>query len=39
MGKLTAKKVAILIPKDLETFNKRIIEEIAKSNYANSPVL
>ena len=26
-------------PKDLEAFNKRIIKEIAKSNYANSPVL
>jgi len=26
-------------PKDLEAFNKRIIEEIAQSNFANSPVL
>jgi protease I len=26
-------------PKDLEAFNNRIIEEIAQSNYANSPVL
>jgi protease I len=26
-------------PKDLEAFNRRIIEEIAESNYAHSPVL
>jgi protease I len=26
-------------PKDLEAFNNRIIDEIAQSNYANSPVL
>ncbi len=26
-------------PKDLEAFNKRIIEEIAQSNYASAPVL
>jgi protease I len=26
-------------PKDLEAFNNRIIEEIAQSNYASSPVL
>ncbi|HEY4935209.1 MAG TPA: type 1 glutamine amidotransferase domain-containing protein [Puia sp.] len=26
-------------PNDLEAFNKRIIEEIAESNYVNSPVL
>jgi protease I len=26
-------------PKDLDAFNKRIIEEIAESNFANSPVL
>jgi protease I len=26
-------------PKDLEAFNKRLIEEIAQSNFANSPVL
>jgi protease I len=26
-------------PKDIEAFNRRIIEEIAQSNYAHSPVL
>jgi protease I len=26
-------------PKDLDAFNKRIIEEIALSNYASAPVL